>query len=82
MPIENSGERNIEIGKEIKKECIEWIQSQLIELVGVEFTEEETAEKLQLYLEKNNRDPMELNQEDKENIYGDVLIEYLDGEVE
>lgn len=71
-----------EARRETEKKCIEWIGNQLIENAGVEFTEEEIKEKLDEYLQANNKNVLELTEEDRQNIYADVLMAYLDGEMD
>lgn len=71
-------ERQIAIELEAKKGCKEWLHKQLEELAGFDFTDEELEEGLQTYLRKTGKNMLELKQEDKENIFGDILQKFLD----
>lgn len=65
--------------KEAEKECQEWLRTQLMELAGFDFDEEtEIAPVVRKYLEDNKKTAVELTQKDKEKIYADILIPYLD----
>ncbi len=65
---------------EAKKGCKDWLHAQLEELAGLDFTDEELEEGLRTYLEETGKNVLELTQEDKENIYGDILQECLERE--
>lgn len=63
---------------EAVKRCVEWVHTQLMELAGFDFTDEEIKAGLQAYLEETDKNVLELTQRDWENIYGDVLWKFLD----
>lgn len=68
-----------EMERSAEKQCIDWLHTQLIELSGFDFDEEtEIRPVVQKYLQDNNKTAIELTQKDWENIYGDILIPYLD----
>lgn len=73
-------ERQMAAEMDAKKGCKEWLHAQLEELAGLDFTDEELEEGLQTYLKKTRKNVLELKQEDKENIYGDIWREYLERE--
>lgn len=74
MNIEHSRERE----KEIFRECLEWLYTNLVELAGIEFEDEEIKDAINNYLAETGKNIMELNQKDKENIYSDILQKGLD----
>ena len=74
-----SPEQAREIEMAAEKQCVEWLYAQLIELAGFDFDEQtEILPVARQYLLDNNKKAIELTQEDKENIYSDILIPYLD----
>lgn len=73
-------ERQTAIEKGAEKGCKEWLHTQLEELAGLDFTDEELEEGLQTYLRKTGKNVLEIKQEDKENVYGDILQGYLERE--
>jgi len=74
-------EMNKEIEASVEKECVGWLQDQLAELSGFDVDDGVISEGIKNYLDENNKNILELNQADKENIFADVLTKVLDGEV-
>jgi len=61
-----------------ERKFVKWARKELINNVGVDFTDEEIREQLEKYLKENNKSALSLTVKDKDNICSDILLNYFE----
>lgn len=76
-----NNEINKEIEKSAEKKIIDWLLTLLTQRLEMEFDEDVVRVGLHAYLKVENKNILELNEEDKNNIFADLSIQRLDEEI-